>query len=102
MGSYAVLSQGRKQLTRFDAKGAQIGDAWQPTYDDGCSALSHEVFIDSTTSRNQVLSIMHAVTSFDGTPTAYTLGQKMVRWDHINNTMEELFNVFSDMDPRVD
>jgi len=98
--SFAVLCQGKKQLTRYNAAGEQVGSAYSPPYDSACGALSHEVFIDTSTGRNQVLSLMHDVAAFDGTPTEFTLGQKLVKWDHINNTMQEEFSIFSTMDPR--
>ena len=99
--SYAVLCQGKQQLTRYDASGEQIGDAWAPAYDSSCGALSHEVFIDTSSERSQVLSLMHDVVAFDGTPTEYTLGQKLVKWDHLNNTMTDEFSIFDVMDPRT-
>ena len=49
---------------------------------------------------NEVLTLMHEVVAFEGTPTDYTLGQKIVRWNHTTNTMDDIFNIFDIMDPR--
>lgn len=99
--TYVMLLQGSKQMYRMDATGKAIGDAWGPEFKNGCSALTHEAFIDKNINPESdiVLSIQHELVNVSGTTSDYTLAQKLVTWNHATNKMEDLFNILDVLDP---